>query len=149
MRVQGARTLVTTLLQLPALFFYEPIKLVQQLAISGANCINNAGKHRLYCIRAVTQQSINDVFSDSLLKLIGRDRGQVNKRPAFLPPRKQFFLEQPIESGHQRGVGDSLIERQINIAHTDFIASPDLVEDLTLQFPQGLSSNVMRALESA
>src|SRR6267143_1598503 len=100
MRVQEVRTSVSALLQLFSFLFDQAIKLIKQLAICFANSINDAGKDRLHRIRAVSQQSVNKVFSNPLLKLLPRHSRQVDKSAADLSSRKQLFLEETIQSGH-------------------------------------------------
>src|SRR6185295_10486322 len=63
---------------------------------------------------------------------------RIEKGASVFPAGEQILFKQAIKCGHQRGVSDVFTECKVNVSHADFVALPNLVEDLAFEFSQRL-----------
>src|ERR1044071_7895786 len=113
-----------------------------------AERVDDAGEHRLNSVGAMTEQSVNHVFFDTVIELVARDHRHVNESAPFLATFEQFLLKETIERGHQGCISDTLFESAVNVAHTDFTKPPGLFHDLTFQLSESETSNFARPAKS-
>jgi hypothetical protein len=85
---------------------------------------------------SLTEQSVDDILFDSAVEILARNEGGVQKSAAVFAAREQVLFEQPVERGHEGGIGDSFVERAIDIADGHFAEPPSLFKHLALKFSE-------------
>src|SRR6185369_3223401 len=134
--------------QLAFLFLDQAFELVEEFAIVFAERVDDAGKHRFNSVSAVTEQSVNHVFLDTVIELVARDHRHVNESAAFLATFEQFLFKETVERGHQGCVSDTLFESEVNVSHADFTKPPGLFHDLAFQLSESETGDFARPAKS-
>ena len=134
--------------QLAFLFLDQTIQFVEQFAIAFADRVDDTGEHWFDAICALAQQSVDDVFFDSPIKIVAGDQRGIQKRAAIFAALEQFLFEEPVERGHQGCISDPLVESAVDVAHADFTKTPRLFHHLTFELAESETGDFARPAKS-
>src|ERR1043166_4660001 len=134
--------------QLSFLFLDQAIELVEKFSISLADRVDDAGQHWFDFIRAVAQQSVDDVLFNAAIEFFARHDGSIKKRTTVLAALEQFLFEETVERGHQSGVSDLLVKDAVNVTHAYFTEPPGLFHHLAFQLTESKTSDFARPAKS-
>src|ERR1700692_1485299 len=120
------------LAQFTALAFYQPMQGVEQLRVALAQNFHQK-RERQGRSRTRIQKMKQGLPCSLAPQLISAEARSVAERPAFLRPRQQALLEQPVQRGHHRGVCQFRADIFNQFTHSRIAARPQPVEQALLQ----------------
>jgi hypothetical protein len=110
-------------------FFFEP---VEEFGVVALDCINEAGEQNVVVDLGVGEETMDEGVGASVFEIVRAESGCVKEGAVPLFATEQAFFEKPIESGHDRGVGERRSQPVGDLLDGSTAFTPKHGENLTL-----------------